>query len=426
MYRSLTLWFGALASLAAFEARADQVDGLIETIRQVGPEGKGNRAATAAWAELSRQPASSLTRILGGLDGANRLAANWIHGAVDAIAERELADGGRLPNRDLESFLLDTQHDPRGRRLAFEWLARVDDSARDRLIPGMLSDSSTELRREAVQRLIDEADSHMAPAPAPAAPATGTEKADSDGDKKAEPAKLPPADPKVRQQVLALYRRAMDAARDEDQVKRLAARLKELGEKVDLPAHYGFITNWKLIGPFDNGGGKGFNIAYPPEMSIDLGSKVAGKDGEVGWVDHATVDDYGIVDLNQAVGKHKGAIIYALAEVESDADRPVEIRLGVINAWKLWVNGSPLFAHEEYHSGMRLDQHRVHATLRAGKNTILVKVCQNEQTESWAQDWKFQLRVCDQTGTAILTKGKSLPAKGSQSATNPPKRSDNG
>jgi hypothetical protein len=30
-------------------------------------------------------------------------------------------------------------------------------------------------------------------------------------------------------------------------------------------------------------------------------------------------------------------------------------------------------------------------------------IAQNEQTEAWAQDWKFQLRVCDDIGTAILS-----------------------
>ena len=37
-----------------------------------------------------------------------------------------------------------------------------------------------------------------------------------------------------------------------------------------------------------------------------------------------------------------------------------------------------------------------------GTNVILLKICQNEQTESWAQDWEFQLRVCDGLGTAVL------------------------
>jgi hypothetical protein len=52
---------------------------------------------------------------------------------------------------------------------------------------------------------------------------------------------------------------------------------------------------------------------------------------------------------------------------------------------------------------MSLDQYRMRGQLKAGKNTILIKLCQNEQTEEWAQRWQFQLRVCDATGTAVLS-----------------------
>ena len=36
--------------------------------------------------------------------------------------------------------------------------------------------------------------------------------------------------------------------------------------------------------------------------------------------------------------------------------------------------------------------------LKKGENVIVLKVCQNDQKEPWAQDWKFQMRVCDDTG----------------------------
>jgi hypothetical protein len=50
---------------------------------------------------------------------------------------------------------------------------------------------------------------------------------------------------------------------------------------------------------------------------------------------------------------------------------------------------------------MRMDQHVGQGTLKAGRNEILVKVCQNEQKEDWAQLWSFQLRVCDNLGGAV-------------------------
>jgi hypothetical protein len=57
---------------------------------------------------------------------------------------------------------------------------------------------------------------------------------------------------------------------------------------------------------------------------------------------------------------------------------------------------------------MEVDQYVAHGKLKQGTNQILVKVCQNEQEESWAQRWQFQLRVCDELGTAVLSKNRTL------------------
>jgi len=40
-------------------------------------------------------------------------------------------------------------------------------------------------------------------------------------------------------------------------------------------------------------------------------------------------------------------------------------------------------------------------TLKQGRNEIVVKVCQNEQKEDWAQTWGFQVRLSDAIGGAI-------------------------
>ena len=50
---------------------------------------------------------------------------------------------------------------------------------------------------------------------------------------------------------------------------------------------------------------------------------------------------------------------------------------------------------------MHIDQYTARGTLRKGRNEVLLKVCQNEQTEDWAQLWKFQARLCDATGAAV-------------------------
>jgi hypothetical protein len=123
-----------------------------------------------------------------------------------------------------------------------------------------------------------------------------------------------------------------------------------------------------------------------------------------------------MVDIAKSIGPHKGAVIYVTTEFVTPAQRKVEVRLGTPNAWKLWINGKLAFAREEYHRGSGLDQYRVAADLAPGKNTLLLKICQNEQKEDWAQDYKFQLRVCDPSGVAVHS---SESQTGRTSAKNP-------
>lgn len=94
----------------------------------------------------------------------------------------------------------------------------------------------------------------------------------------------------------------------------------------------------------------------------------------------------------------------------SDTARSAEIRLGCKNAWKIWLNGQLLFGRDEYHRGMQIDQYRLPVQLQPGRNTILVKACQNEQVEAWTVEWQFQLRVCDSLGAAIHSSA-TAPAK---------------
>ena len=351
-------------------AEAASVDEHVQAIRAVGAEGLGHAEAIVAVNELSRGKSDTLLPILKAFDDANSLATNWLRGAFEAVAERAWKLSHTLPTGELEAFVQDVARHPEARRLAYEWLIKADPSASDRLIPGMLRDASPEFRREAVQRLLDRA-------------------VKTREDQKSAAA-------------IALFREALSGAIDDDQVKAITKPLRELGETVDLPKHFGFLTEWYLIGPFDNTDKRGFDVAYPPETEVDLAAKLPGKMGEVAWERHVTEDEYGVFNIAQKTAPHKGAITYGYTTFTTEALRSIEFRLGTPNAWKLWVNGELVFGRDEYHRGTQLDQYRVKAKLKAGMNTILIKVCQNEQTEDWAQDWKYQLRVCDSTGAAVL------------------------
>ena len=366
---------GAIASTTrAAEKTTDQ---LVATIRAVGPQGKGHLEAQAASLALANASVADLPVILAGMDNANALATNWLRIAVDTVAQKAIQRGDSLPQKALEKFLEDTQHSARGRRTAYELLLQVDPSAEARYVPTFMQDPSLELRYDAVATALD------------AAAILATEET-----KQAE--------------ALKAYADALDAARDVKQIKAAAEKIKKLGGEVKLADHFGFVKHWFLIGPFDNREKRGFDVAYPPETELQVDAKYDGMEGkQVSWFETTTEDEFGIVDLNQVLAKHKGAICYAMAEFESDTARTVDLRLGCINANKLWLNGKMLNANNVYHAGMEVDQYVVRGQLKKGKNVILLKIAQNEQEESWAQRWQFQLRICDAIGTAVLAKNRA-------------------
>jgi hypothetical protein len=366
----------------ALGASADLQDAL-RVVRQAGPEGRGSRPAARAWRDLAAADVGRLPEVLAGMDGATSLACNWIRSAVDEILERARARKEPLPTRDLETFLRDTRHNPRARRLAYELVLESDKSAADRLLPVMVDDPSPELRRDAVARLLDQADK-LSDAGKPAA-------------------------------ALPLLRQAFAAAREQGQISRAAAGLRKQGEKIDPAAHLGMVVDWKLIGPFPNPEGKGVTTAYPPEQKIDLTATCDGKSGKVRWTDFVSKQDFGLVDLNAALGQQTDAVGYAYSEFTSREARTVEIRIGCYNVFKLWVNGELVLERGDEYTGMDLDHYITQVSLRPGKNTMLLKLCKGDPPPGVPKLWQFQLRVCDANGKAILsTTRPAAPAKGSQ------------
>src|SRR5262249_19833038 len=162
----------------------------------------------AAAKALASASAADLPTILAAMDGSNVLAENWLRGIAEGVAQKQ---GDKLPVTELEKFLAQTRHSPRGRRLAYELIAAVDKTAEQRLIPKLLNDPSLELRRDAVALAL-----------ADAAKAEGKDAAKS------------------------TYGKAFAAARDHDQIKVVSDKLKELGVTVDLPMHYGFVMTWQI------------------------------------------------------------------------------------------------------------------------------------------------------------------------------------
>jgi len=346
------------------------IDDSLRAINSVKREGEGNEAASAAWQNLVQTGPSALLPIIKATGKGGEVADNWLRLAAGAIADHATQKHVALPMVELETYVRDTSHAPSGRLIAFDLVRQSDPAKADAIEPSLLHDPSQELRRGAVQGLIKEGKKAIA-------------------DKNEASAKT-------------IFHKALDASRDEDQVKVIASSLEGLGEKVNLPQHFGFLMKWHVIGPFDNSNRSGFDAVFPPEKEIKLDAGYPGKDGQVKWQVFESQQDYGKIDFNKPLGLLKSVTGYATTTFDSAEERDVEIRLGCKDGWKLWVNGQFLFGRDEYHRGQKMDQYKLKCHLKKGPNVLLMKCCQNEQTENWTVEWEFQLRICDATGTAVL------------------------
>lgn len=342
--------------------RADDFDAL----KSVGQFSKGTQQAKQASEALVAGGAKNLVPLLQAFDGASPLAANWLRSTFETIADSEMKAGQSLPKDQFLAFIKDSDNSPAARRLAYEWLLIRRPELKGQLIPSMLSDPSPEFRRDAVAVLL-----------------TDASKAEGD-------------------QATELYQKALQAAVHEDQVKTISKALRGSGIEVDLQTHFGFLTDWKIIGPFNNKEGIGYAANYAPESEIDVSAEYEGQRGTVKWEAIGTNDDFGLINIAEDVKNYKGSVMYVTATYSSASDMPVEFRLGTPNAWKLWVNDKLQFEREEYHRSTKMDQYQIPVQLKSGQNRILLKLCQNEQTQSWAQKYQFQLRVSDTTGAAVL------------------------
>jgi len=332
---------------------AVDIKSLTSEINAIGEGGKGYPAAVKAMESLSKAEPSEIPEILRQIQDDHPVAANWLRGAVESIAEKSRDSGNPLPESTYIDFIAETSNGAKARTIAFHLLKVQDEEAAEKLIPNFENDASLELRLKAVNRLMDQA-------------------------KKA-------FEEKNEDEARKLYLKAIGVARNANQVETIAKALKDLGEDIDVGKQMGFLKNWYVIAPFDFDGGNGFEEAYPPEQSINLAGVYTGKaveelEGPVTWKEVELPQGKKQIDFNKAFAPVKEVVGYAYTQFNSGKDQAVDLRWSSPNATRVWVNGELVASNHVYHAGSSFDQYTTRANLIEGKNDILVKVVQNEQT----------------------------------------------
>ncbi len=176
----------------------------------------------------------------------------------------------------------------------------------------------------------------------------------------------------------------------------LAEYYRESGMHEEADAYIqktGYVTEdaWMVLAPFDNVGKIGFDTAYIPEdiTEIDLAAKYDGQVGPVRWKKFSDTELNGYIHLGEK--NVDWQVFYTFATVTSPDEREIQLRFDSDDQGKLWLNGKEEFTHTKTFA-VRLDTYIIPVTLKQGKNSILVKVCNEEGACA------FILRITDTDG----------------------------
>ncbi len=154
-----------------------------------------------------------------------------------------------------------------------------------------------------------------------------------------------------------------------------------------LSSELGFVTGWKLIGPFDNERSRGFDVAYEPEtLPPEFSKAVPGKKRPVRWRQNPVTPPDGLLDLAAVFTPSEQALAYALSYVHSDRDLDASARLATDDGFKLWVNDA-LVGENRALRPATFDQDVIPLRLVKGWNKILLKVTQEKV------GWEFSFRL---------------------------------
>jgi hypothetical protein len=163
-----------------------------------------------------------------------------------------------------------------------------------------------------------------------------------------------------------------------------------------LPA----IRAWRLVGPFAAANRRGIDTVYGPELdwSPTRTYQVLGN-GPRGWQDvPIPLAATGRMDLDPIFLNRDEVVAYAYTHVESPHDQDGVLLLGSDDAIKVFWNGAEVHRHAVQRAAVR-DQDRVQIRIRAGSNSLLLKV------EDYEAAFGFYARIDGADGLRFSPRG---------------------
>lgn len=155
-----------------------------------------------------------------------------------------------------------------------------------------------------------------------------------------------------------------------------------------VEARAGFLTSWKIAGPFRQAGkdyAALFDIPFPPETDAAAEWRLLppATDPARPW----------LMDLLKALGGEQ-CVAYARTWVFSDRATQARLEIGSDDGVKAWINHDLVLANNTARP-LTPGSDKTTVTLKAGWNPVLLKITQNNQ------GWEFCARLLNPDGSPI-------------------------
>ncbi len=174
-----------------------------------------------------------------------------------------------------------------------------------------------------------------------------------------------------------------------------------ISEARSMFSQIGFITSWRLIGPFDNISSSGYDTPYPPEMEDNPNAVYSGADlRKVRYFTPPHSRNDGWIDFARHFESVQG-VFYARCYIRSDSTQRVQFRIGTSGAFRLFLNDALVSDTVDEHNN-DLDTYITELTLQRGWNNVLVKMCNSK-----LERCNFLFRITNASGVPISGLGFS-------------------
>jgi len=149
-----------------------------------------------------------------------------------------------------------------------------------------------------------------------------------------------------------------------------------------------FISDWWLIGPFDNTNGNGLTTSFPPESEFDISKIYKGiETQEVKWKRYNNKES-GYIDLTKVFHPSENGVVYAARIFNMNKAKSMKIGVGSNDGVRMWLNGK-LVLDQKVMRKAEPNQEILTLPFKKGENSVLIKI------DQFGGGWGFYFSLLD-------------------------------